>query len=120
MNHDKARTLTDSEWVFAHEELSRAGAACNKHPSFRGIVDAILWVSQYETSWTALPSHYPPHGTCYGALYRWKLAGLIQPIFHTLGAKLPAGQLPGVKNRPQPSKKEIAMSPSWFPQIDDA
>jgi hypothetical protein len=121
MIHGQVRKLTESEWLFVRDELNRKGAACCKHRRLRGIVDAILWVSQYETSWTALPSHYPPHGTCYGVFYRWKLAGLIQPIFQTLGVKLPSARPPGVKNRPQLEKAEHpAGRPSWFPGIDDA
>jgi hypothetical protein len=51
---------------------------------------------------------------------RSRLAGLIQPIFYTLDAKLPPAQPPGVKNRPQLGKKEISVRPAWFPRIDDA
>ncbi len=120
MSRDKARKLTESEWLFVYNELNRQGAACCKHRHLRGIVDAILWVSHYETSWTALPSHYPPYGTCYGAFYRWKLAGLIQPIFETLGADIPTAQPPGVKNRPRIEETKRPSNPSWFPEVDDA
>jgi hypothetical protein len=116
MAHDNTRKLTDVEWAFVYGELNRAGAACSKHPRLRGIVDSIFWVSRYKTSWTALPSSFPPHSTCYGAFYRWKLANLIQPIFQTLGATLPEARPPGVKSRPPPESSEITANSFWYPR----
>jgi transposase len=99
MQNDECRQLTDPEWIFVSEELTKAGAACCRHPRLRGMVDALLWLGTYNTSWAGLPSRFPPHSTCYGAFYRWRLAGHIQPIFETLKASLPVAQAPGVKNR---------------------
>jgi len=74
------------------------------------MVDALLWLGIYNTSWAGLPLRFPPHSTCYGAFYRWRLAGHIQPIFVALNASLPVAQAPGVKKR----REEISATPSDF------
>lgn len=119
MDQDSIRTLSDPEWLFVQSEMHRTGAACSKHPRLRGIVDAIFWISANDTSWSALPSRFPPHSTCYSAFYRWRLAGIIQPIFQTLHAPLPPGQPPGVRKHLHVAADEAVESASWFPPVDD-
>jgi transposase len=110
MQNDDYRQLTDTEWIFVREELTKAGAACCRHPRLRSMIDALLWLGTYNTSWAGLPSRFPPHSTCYGAFYRWRLAGHIQPIFAALNASLPVAQAPGVKNR----REEIPVAQPEF------
>jgi transposase len=99
MQNDECREITDAEWVFVRDELTKVGAAYCHHRRLRGMIDALLWLGMYKTSWAGLPSRFPPHATCYGAFYRWRLAGHIQPIFAALNAPLPEAQPPGVKKR---------------------
>jgi hypothetical protein len=113
MQNDDCRQLTDAEWIFVREELTNAGAACCRHPRLRSMIDALLWLGTYNTSWAGLPSRFPPHAKCYGAFYRWRLAGHIQPLFEALDAPMPVAQAPGVKNR----RKEIPVAQpesSWI------
>lgn len=114
MDEDKTRRLTDSEWAFVKDELVKAGASCCRHPQLRGIVDALLWLGTHQTSWAGLPSEFPPYATCYGAFYRWRLAGQIQPIFKTLNAPLPVPQAAGVKKR-LPDNADLTRCFRWFP-----
>jgi transposase len=113
-----SRSLTDDEWREVAHTLEAAKASCHRDPRLRGIVDAVLWMSEHDTSWSNLPTHFPPAATCYGAYYRWRKDGLIQPILAALGMKEPVAQAAGARPRtvkPAPDDAPASLD-DWMKQ----
>lgn len=105
-NPHVTRQLTDAEWALIQPRFIEAKASCHRDPRLRAIVDALIWVSENRASWYSLPSTYPPSSTCYGAYYRWRQIGVIQPIMALLDIAEPVPQPPGRKRNTTSASNE--------------
>ncbi|MDR5826063.1 transposase [Caballeronia sp. LZ043] len=100
-----ARQLTGREWELIRPVLVEAKVSCYRDPRLRSIFDALLWVSENHVSWSQLPAIYPPYSTCYGAYYRWRESGVIQPIMTMFDIAAPVAQPAGRKPKHEANKR---------------
>jgi transposase len=69
--------LSDEDWAKIEHLFpsapTKGGGRPRRDP--RPVVEAILWVTETNSKWHHLPSHYPPMQTCYIKWLEWKKAG---------------------------------------------
>ena len=79
------RILTDAQWA-------KIEPLCSGKASERGVtakdnrlfVEAVLWITQTDTSWRSLPDAFGPWHTVYVRFSRWKKKGIWTRIISSL------------------------------------
>ena len=80
--------LTDAEWERLKEYFPdrQAGDKGRPRKDSRQILNGILWIARSGAAWRDLPERYGAWQTIYKRFVQWQEAGLLEQIFHDLGA----------------------------------
>lgn len=88
--------LTDAEWhtLTPYLTTEKPRGRLRKH-SVREVLDAIFYVVRGGCPWRMLPHDFPPWGTVYYWIRRWRLDGLWQRILVAVAPGRRSVELPG-------------------------
>ena len=80
--------LTDAEWERLQPYFPdrQAGDKGRPRKDSRQILNGILWIARSGAAWRDLPERYGAWQTIYKRFVQWQEAGILERIFHDLGA----------------------------------
>lgn len=80
--------LTDREWEQLRPYFPERQARDKGRPrkDSRQILNGILWIAHSGAVWRDLPERYGAWQTVYKRFVQWQESGLLEQIFHDLGA----------------------------------
>ena len=131
--------LTDAEWERLQPYFPdrQAGDKGRPRKNSRQILNGILWIARSGAAWRDLPERYGAWQTIYKRFVQWQEAGLLEHIFHDLGAdadlqdisidstyikahKASAGAAKRGMRSPKPTPKRMYRSKSRRTQHEDS